>query len=149
VKLTLGVDAQRLWNDTGLHVTAGQRLRVVASGRWRDWTIETDADGFSRAHLKLAEPLRRAPMARWFQLCGAVDRRLDQVVVLGQDVAFTAPASGRLFLFANDVSWMHWNNAGRITVQILTDDGASPGAGRAGAQADAVYPPTPGQETTR
>lgn len=122
---SLEVDARRHWTDTGLAVSAGQVLRVVASGVWRDWTIETHADGFSRPHLKLAEPLRRVPSANWFQLCGAVDRRLDQVVLLGSEVTVSAPATGRLFLFANDVPWMHWNNTGRITVQIrLDDDGA-------------------------
>ncbi len=126
----LEVDARLHWNDTGIDVTAGQRLRIIASGAWRDWKVETDADGFSRPHLKLAEPLRRAPSANWFQLCGSVDRRLDQVVLLGRDVSFSAPASGRLFLFANDVSWMHWNNAGRITVQILACDDAEPKAAR-------------------
>lgn len=151
MKITLGVDARRLWNDTGLYLKAGQPLRVVAAGRWRDWTIETDANDFSRPHLKLAEPLRRAPSARWFQLCGSVDRRLDQVVLLGRDVSFSAPASGRLSLFANDVSWMHWNNAGRITVQILACDDAEPKAARLSLVAETA-PASPNnterQETT-
>jgi hypothetical protein len=123
---SLDIDARSHWNDTGIDVTAGQGLRIIASGTWSDWKIETDADGFAAPHLKLAEPFRRAPSANWFQLCGAVDRRLDQVVRLGRDVTFSAPASGRLFLFANDVSWMHWNNASHLTVQILTAEDAEP-----------------------
>lgn len=121
---SLEIDARRHWNDTGLQITAGRAVRIIASGVWRDWMIETDADGFSRPHLRLAEPLRRVPTAHWFQLCGTIDRRLDQVIILGGDVAFKAPAGGRLFLFANDVSWMYWNNVGQIQVRILTGDDA-------------------------
>lgn len=127
---SLEIDARRHWNDTGLQVTAGQTVRIIASGVWRDWKIETNADGFSRPHLKWAEPLRRAPDAQWFQLCGTIDRRLDQVILLGADVAFKAPAGGRLFLFANDVSWMHWNNVGRLQVQVLMGDGVDEAGGR-------------------
>jgi hypothetical protein len=122
----LVVEARRRWNDTGVDITLGQSLRILASGLWRDWRIETDADGFSRSHLKRLEPLRRVPAANWFQLCGTVDRRPDQAVLLGCDVTFNAPAGGRLYLFANDIDWMRWNNAGQITTRILSGDGEVP-----------------------
>jgi hypothetical protein len=63
--------------------------------------------------------LKRLPSEEYFQLCGVV----GSPVALNQfpirpDVPFTAPASGRLFLFLNDVPGFYANNDGRLEVQI-------------------------------
>jgi hypothetical protein len=38
-EITVSVVARRYWNNTGLHVTAGQHCRLVALGTWVDLCI--------------------------------------------------------------------------------------------------------------
>ena len=44
-KMSIDVVARRYWNDTGLHVTAGQRYRLTAHGHWIDFDLPCRADG--------------------------------------------------------------------------------------------------------
>ncbi|GAB5443183.1 MAG: hypothetical protein Fues2KO_35320 [Fuerstiella sp.] len=65
--------------------------------------------------------LKRLPSEDYFQLCAAVGSPVaaSQFPIL-PDVPFTAPASGELFLFLNDVPGFYVNNRGRLQVQIET-----------------------------
>lgn len=117
------VFAAHRWTDTGVDVLEGDRVTVSAAGHWSDAGIECDAEGFERAWLRPFERMRRAPKARWFQLIGAVERRLQTPLILGNHAVARAPASGRLFLFANDVPFMHWNNSGFLRVTIALEGG--------------------------
>jgi hypothetical protein len=38
-EITVSVVARRYWNNTALHVTAGQHCRLVALGTWVDLCI--------------------------------------------------------------------------------------------------------------
>lgn len=110
------VDSAAEWNDTGFEVVAGQTYRYTAEGTWRDWFIETDADGFERWHMALFRSGRRVKDAPWFRLIGSVDRQA--IVVLGKEGQFVAPASGRLYCFANDWLSARWNNKGRVCLRV-------------------------------
>jgi hypothetical protein len=77
--------AVRYWNNTGLHVTAGQHCRLVALGTWVDLYIWRDADGYATPWWLEWGPLgplartiqarRRVPEGNWFVLVGAGPRR--------------------------------------------------------------------------
>jgi len=125
------VRARCKWNDTGFEVVGGAHYRLSVNGTWFDAHYEKDAAGyrsddpvvprFSRPMFALAERWRRLPGANWFSLIGAVDRKslFDMGAVLHSGSGeFTAPASGRLFCFANDLPFMYWNNKGQVLIQI-------------------------------
>jgi len=113
------VCAANLWNDAMLTVSKGQTLRFAASGVWSDWGRICGSAGYeSTPLLRPFEGLRRMPSAQWFELVGCVDRRLDQCFAIGDAAQAIAPAAGRLFLFANDVAFMYWNNTGSLDVTI-------------------------------
>ena len=126
-------------------VEAGQRYRITltVTKPWIDRTIDTNAAGFGPARMSavgnLLSPLRRSLSAQWFQPMVKVvpDHGRFAVVPLDMqraDVAeprytaqFTAPASGRAYVFVNDVlvpSWMwgggglYANNEGAATVEV-------------------------------
>jgi hypothetical protein len=110
------VDARAEWNDTGFDVVAGQSYRYTAEGTWTDWFIKTDADGFEPWLMAPLRSRRRVKDAPWFRLIGAVDR--DAVVVLGKAGQFVAPASGRLYCYANDWLSKLGNNKGRVCLRV-------------------------------
>jgi hypothetical protein len=110
------VDSAAAWNDTGFDVIAGQTYRYTAEGTWCDWFIQTDADGFERWYMAPLRSGRRVKDAPWFRLIGAVDRGAP--VVLGKRGEFVAPASGRLYCFANDWPSARGNNKGRVCLRL-------------------------------
>ena len=128
-KFTIDVIARRYWNNTGLHVTAGQRYQLAARGTWIDFYIPCDADGYPtmswllRGPLapagRIVEGLRRVPEGNWFVLAGAVRAAGDcQYFVAGSSCEAHMPASGQLAFFANDVPGFYWNNLGSIRLEI-------------------------------
>ena len=110
------VFARQFWNDTNLDVIVGEPIHFFATGQWKDFTILTDANGFYKWHMKPFEKLRREPDSPWFSLIGAIDHKY--LFHLGKEKTVEMPASGRLYLFANDVKYFYWNNKGYLTVQI-------------------------------
>ena len=127
------IRARCKWNDTGIDLVGGDQYRVTASGMWFDARYEIDAAGYrsdspivpraSRPLFKLAERWRRMPSADWFSLVGAVNRDGARLIDLGSALSlnageFTAPATGRLFCFANDLPFMYWNNKGQVLIKI-------------------------------
>lgn len=123
---TIAVLACERFNDTGIDVEAGSTIQVEASGRWTDWTIETDADGFERGYLGPAARFRRVANASWFHLCGAIGRSDRATFALGAKASIDAPAAGRLYLFANDLPAMYWNNKGSLRVSVTVSAPATP-----------------------
>jgi hypothetical protein len=103
-----------MWNDTGIDVVAGLTYSYEANGTWKDSTIECDANGFSRFFMDRFSFLKRTPSARWFQLVTSNDKQSAYTVVLGTSGRFIAPASGRLWVYANDASFAYGNNSGTI-----------------------------------
>lgn len=110
------VFAREYWNDTAINIKAGERLHFNATGQWKDFIILTDANGFSKWHLKPFEKLRRKPDSPWFSLIGAIDHK--HLFHIDLENTIKMPASGRLYLFANDVKYFYWNNNGCVFVEI-------------------------------
>lgn len=94
-------------------------FRVPSGDRWKDGRIEITADGYRRWYLSPFTGLLRAPRADWFKLIGAIGKLGTERVIIGSYLdAFTSPATGELFCFANDVRFMYWNNSGVIKLTI-------------------------------
>ena len=116
------VYANRLWNDTGVDVVSGQAFNFsVPSGEvWTHWSRECSPDGhLSSRFSRHWETLRRIPKAVWCQLVGTIGKSTRHPTIIGSKlIDFLPAAQGRLYLFANDLPWMYWNNRGMIAVRI-------------------------------
>jgi hypothetical protein len=122
-KTTVDVVARRYWNNTGLHVTVGQRYQLVAVGTWCDLVIRCDADGYPTPWWyppqRIAQGFRRLPEGNWFVLVGAVRVAEDcRYFVVGSSCEVRMPTTGQLAFFANDVPGFYWNNFGSIRLGI-------------------------------
>jgi len=115
------IDSRRRWNDSGIQLQAGQLYAYEAQGCWTDWWIQCSAEGYERCWLRPLRRFRRYPSAAWFQLIASLDRRPECSWPLHGSGRFTAPASGRLWLYANDAPIAYWNNRGalRFTLQPI------------------------------
>lgn len=118
--MTRPILAREAWNDTGILLVAGQEYRLTATGRWVDWYIPCDADGFASPNPAFwpFEWLRRAPAERWFALVGALERDPRTMFLIGAQRTVIAPASGELTCFANDVWLAYWNNRGALQLTV-------------------------------
>lgn len=114
------IRAAERYNATGILVTAGQSIRVEASGEWTDWSVVTTAAGYEKILLRPFAPLRRVRSAPWFSLCGSVGASDAHLFAFEADGTTVAPASGPLYLFANDIWFMYWNNKGSLLVTVTT-----------------------------
>jgi hypothetical protein len=118
--VTVTIEARQFWNDTGIHLVAGQECRFTTAGTWTDWYIPCDADGFPSPNLLMRafEWLRRAPHEPWFALIGGIDHDLRSLFLIGTERTLTAPVSGMLTCFANDLPLAYWNNLGSVQLTV-------------------------------
>jgi hypothetical protein len=116
------VYAAKRWNDSCVDVVSGQvfSFTVPNGEEWIDWQQACGADGYSSSYFTRSwETFRRVPKANWLQLIGTIGRSTKSPVIIGSKLlTFLPPFPGRLYLFANDVPWMYWNNTGMIAVRI-------------------------------
>jgi hypothetical protein len=116
------VYAHKPWNDSGVDVMSGQvfSFSVPSGEEWIDWQTPCGADGYGSTYfVRPWEILRRVPKAKWLQLIGTIGKSVKSPVIIGSKLLnFLPPFPGRLYLFANDLPWMYWNNRGVIAVRI-------------------------------
>lgn len=114
------IDSREYWNDTAIVLVANRRYLFSAEGSWDDASMRCDADGWTpdwgEPWIRLLR-FKREPMQPLFKLIGAIDKN-KPYIPLGTSGTFAAPASGRLYCFANDVPFFYWNNSGKIRLQI-------------------------------
>lgn len=123
---TAPIDARLCWNVTDLMLEAGHSYDFSATGTWRDANIVCDAGGYppptlsalQAVILKPFESLRRVPAWPWFSLVGAIDQDMRTAFLIGRGGRVTAPKTGMLTCFANDVPFMYWNNSGIVTLTV-------------------------------
>lgn len=126
-------------------VEAGQRYRIKVTVKepWVDRTIDTNVGGFGPARMSavgnLLSPLRRSLSAQWFQPMVKIvpaeggfavvplETQRSDVSEPRYTAQFTAPKTGRVYFFVNDVllpSWvweagrLYENNVGSGTIEI-------------------------------
>jgi hypothetical protein len=116
--LTATIKARKPWNDTGIPLQKGGVYQIDADGRWNDFYKRCGPAGYSstNALLRIAERSRRVTDQPWFMLIGAIDK--EHCFPIGCHLVLTAPRSGNLFCFANDVRMMYWNNFHSITLSV-------------------------------
>ncbi|MCE7956545.1 hypothetical protein FBQ97_02315 [Acidobacteria bacterium ACD] len=115
------VCARDRWNRTFVQVGPGEqyRLDVIPPDQiWTDWWEPSTAAGFSRPRLRVFERWRRVPDANWFALIGSVGQTLAGAFLIGTGASVTVATAGELHCFANDISWMYWNNKGSLVLTI-------------------------------
>lgn len=119
--------AAERWFHTGFHLEKGARYRItVPPGQvWTDWFVKNGPEGsttllqrFFRHRLRF--PPARDPRAESFTLIGAIGESLEHAFVIGAGPCdFTAPASGELVCFANDLWSAYWNNKGSVRLNFV------------------------------
>lgn len=112
------IESKKKWNDTGIDLIEGHQYSYEAIGKWKDWCIECDADGYSKFFMDLIGWIKRRPSAKWFQLIGSVEKNPVHTIDLSQKGIFTSPASGRLWVYANDADFAYCNNSGSLKLHI-------------------------------
>lgn len=127
--LTVKVVADRKYNWSGIQTEEGARYRFEADGIWSDGSMDCDAAGWVTESLGwVKEPIiqkfednRRCPEADWFELVGAYGDNDNDLFRLGgavSSVEIIAKKAAPLWLFANDLSKLYWNNEGEIMIKI-------------------------------
>jgi hypothetical protein len=109
------------WNSTPFCLIQGQKYRFASQGTWKDASHECTATGYTDARLRWWEGWRRYPEGQWFSLIGRIDgdsTLFDIGRIIEQNEVFTAPATGTLSCFANDVYFMYWNNSGSVELDV-------------------------------
>lgn len=114
--VTIDVASADYWNGSGVFVTAGQVFQITAEGTWKDWYINTDANGYSNWYLSLFTVLKRAKAENWFKLIASVNK--DKNYPIGKTATIRPTASGPLDFYANDANGFYWNNYGSIRVTV-------------------------------
>lgn len=111
--LTIDVDPGLLHVPTGIAVRAGEQYSFSATGKWKDWYIVCDHRGWGRGWFTR---LPRVPGQPFFRLCGCVGKQDGGAFAIDMTRPWTVPDirpsedDTQLYLFANDIRWMYWNN---------------------------------------
>ena len=114
---TFKISSEIKWNSTGLEIFEGEEYAFEATGKWKDATIECDADGFDKWFLAYAKIFRRAPKEKWFALIGMIDRSGTKYLIgLKNEIKFSN--TGILYCFANDWILFYWNNHGSVDLTV-------------------------------
>ncbi len=108
------IHACRFWSDTGIELEAGRKYGLRAEGHWWDAFIRCSAAGYRNTLFRALENHRRVPGSDWFALIGSIDRDPAATFEIGTELLLTAPRTGRLWCFANDLPGMYWNNWGAV-----------------------------------
>ena len=109
-------------NKTPFRLEKGRKYRIGASGRWTDLIRTASPTGYSAAYLRWFEGWRRMPEAKWFSVIGQIDDLENTLFDIGKLIEnrslYEAAATGVLHCFANDISFMYWNNRGAINLRV-------------------------------
>lgn len=122
------VSSRRRWVHTGFPLVAGAtyRIEVPPGQHWWDLYIRYGPEGGVTGPLQrgLADKLRvkghASRKAEYFTLIGTIGESIEHAFVIGAGpCVFTAPISGELVCFANDLDSAYWNNFGSMKLSIV------------------------------
>lgn len=106
------------WNSTQIEISEGEEYEFTAIGKWTDFTITKDADGYTNSYMRLFDAKKRARHHQWFALMGSLNKNEDRYYLIGKNNKIPFNENGILYCFANDVKGFYWNNFGNITLQV-------------------------------
>lgn len=118
---TVIIDSALEWQDAEIEIEANQSYRFDASGRWVDFFIPTDADGFKGRLLMPKDENKIAPGFNWLALVGRLDSDPEKIFLLGTRNNINFNNSGTLKCIANDMKkggFYRKNNWGKVTLTI-------------------------------
>lgn len=119
---TLIIDSELKWNETSIHVEAGEIYTIVSTGTWTDSTTISNANGYSDPFLDLFSNFKRNINAEWFELVVELDSTATAPkYVVGADTTITFNESGTLWFYANDAIGFYGNNSGSINTEITRE----------------------------
>ena len=117
----LEVQARAKQTSANLVVAPGEQYEISATGTWCDAEQHCcTADGYESTNwvLRMSERWRRVPEAWWFALIAATSDDEKRGVAVGTRGLYEPVAAGTLVFFANDVSFMYFNNSGSVSVSV-------------------------------
>lgn len=112
------IRARSKWNSTQIEISEGEEYEFTAIGKWTDFTITKDADGYSNSYMQLFNTMKRAKQYQWFALIGSLDKNENKYYLIGKNSNISFNENGILYCFANDVKGFYWNNFGQITLKV-------------------------------
>jgi hypothetical protein len=106
--------------DQVLHKTKWYSVSVDRDVRWKDAWRKCGPDGWEPWWLLPFSFLKRDRSGKWLALIVAVDDRESFVVSDGvrNNIVIQPSRCGKLRFYANDASFMYWNNRGSIAVSV-------------------------------
>lgn len=116
-KHTVIVDPTLHYSPTDLLVSPGEEYEFSATGKWLDSKTPCGADGWiNEGFFTYLSRFNRLRSHQYFLLCGNLAKQESTNFVIGK--LGTIPIRGyrnaegpfELFLFANDLCFMYWNN---------------------------------------
>jgi len=108
--------AEGNWQDSGLDVRKGQRIRISATGRIRISPTQTcGPEG-----IELKDPAKMMTQHPSGGLIAVIGDDNDDFIFVGRGTEVVTPRSGRLFLMINDSRFE--DNAGELTVTIQVEE---------------------------
>lgn len=100
-------------------VEKGETIEVfpimLPSNIWFDWFIPCGATGWGKLYGKL----RRWNIVKNSNFGALCARIGEHTYEIGEGKLIEVPGDGDLILFANDLSFMRWNNFGSIDVLVV------------------------------
>jgi len=120
---TIEVDPRKFHVPTGINVQPGERYTFTGAGKWKDWFVICDHQGWGSGW-----PLRfnRVKGQPFFRLCASIGKHDINAFAIDTTQPWTVPdtlppdGGHQLYLFANDHRWMYWNN------RTLTEEQGGP-----------------------
>ncbi|MCB9192120.1 MAG: DUF3943 domain-containing protein [Flavobacteriales bacterium] len=112
------VNANDLFQPTGISVEKGETYQITAEGQWQDAGFPpTDANGFKgfTAPMFFGMLLKPMPSNYYMKLCAKVGHWKFPI---GTSSTLTMKRSGELLLFPNDAKGFEGNNHGALQVSV-------------------------------
>lgn len=122
VSKTVKVPATTPWYNTHIQITAGQLIKIQASGRASTWKKEKSAQSGPAGQKYICGADKAAPPpcaltgAKYGALVGKIGN--NPAFLIGKKLNFTAKYSGTLYLSVNDNLRWYQDNAGGYTAVV-------------------------------
>ena len=116
------VQANQLYQPTGITVSKGETYAITAEGEWQDADFHpSDANGFKgfTAPMFFGMLLKPLPSQYYMKLCGKIG---SWKFPIGTSTEVKIKRNGELLLYANDAKGFFDNNTGTMKVKITRID---------------------------